>query len=107
MAIVRASITWDGPSRDILHLLIEPTPDWGVTYHDETVSILRELDERDEATGKIVGVEILGFLSFDRWDDLPKLDLLWQLPGQQPLPLDELLKREQQRLRREALAATP
>jgi hypothetical protein len=100
-------MTWDGPARDILYVFIEPTPDWGATYHNEVVSILRELDERDEATGKIVGVEILDFLRYDRWDDLPKLDLLWQLPGQQPLPLDELLKREQQRLRREALAATP
>jgi hypothetical protein len=70
-------------------------------------AVLLELDETERETGRIVGVEILGFLSFDCWDDLPKLDLLWQLPGQQPLPLDELLKREQQRLRREALAATP
>lgn len=106
MATVRASLIWDGPERDILRLFIEPTPDWGVTYHDADVALLRELDEREEATGRIAGLEILDFLKFDRWDDLPGFDLLWQLPGQEPLPLGELLKREQRRLREATPAVT-
>jgi hypothetical protein len=40
-------------------------------------------------------VEIVAFLEFDRWSDLPRLDLLWQMPGWEPLPLDELLRRQQ------------
>jgi hypothetical protein len=65
-------------------------------------ALLLELDETEQETGRIAGFEILGFLEFDRWDALPELDLLWQLPGQEPLPLDELLKREQRRLRQQA-----
>ncbi len=70
-------------------------------FGDVTDNLLLELDEHEQETGRMVGVE-LAILEFDRWDDLPKLDLLWQLPGQEPLPLDELLKREQRRLRQEA-----
>jgi hypothetical protein len=69
-------------------------------------SLLLELDAAEQETGRIAGFEVLGFLEFDRWDALPKLDVLWQLPGQEPLPLEELLKREQERLRQHVSART-
>jgi hypothetical protein len=73
----------------------------GGVLHD--IAVLRVLDGNDEATGLVAGVEIVGFLDFDGWDDLPKLPMLWQLPGQKPLALDALL-RQQQVLRRQVEA---
>lgn len=70
--------------------------------HDEDVILYRALDQNEEPTGPITGIEVIGFLEFDRWDTLPQLDLLWQLPGQEPLPLDELLRRLQRELRQQA-----
>jgi len=65
---------------------------------DVTDSLPLEVDEHDKETGRIDGIE-MSLLSFDRWGDLPKLDVLWQLPGQEPLPTDKLLKRVQKELR--------
>jgi hypothetical protein len=48
----------------------------------------------------------LPLLELDRWQELPALDVLWQLPGQEPLPLRELLQHEQRRLRAQAGAAS-
>lgn len=70
-------------------------------FGDVTDNLLLEVDEHDEETGRIVGVE-LAILEFDRWDALPQLDLLWQLPRQEPLPLDELLRRLQRELRQQS-----
>src|SRR5919202_6306941 len=84
--IVTASICWDGPDHDVLYVFVEPTPDWGVTWDDfpnddviDCVAILRELDENEEPTGRVAGIEILDFLRFDRWDALPQFPMLWQL----------------------------
>lgn len=101
METVRASVLWDGPERDIAILFVEPTPvPWQVDPDDELeVSILRVLDENEEMTDKIAGIEIMDFLQFDRWNDLPNLSLLWQLPGWEPLPADKLLRRVQQEFR--------
>jgi hypothetical protein len=46
------------------------------------------------------------FLTFDRWQELPELELRWQLPRQELLPLRDLLQREQHRLRELAGAAS-
>ncbi|MBI2321354.1 MAG: hypothetical protein HYU88_04495 [Chloroflexi bacterium] len=62
------------------------------------------LDEHQEATGVVVGIEIEGFLDFDRWESLPKLDIRWRLPGHEPLPLEDLLRRLQRELRQQAPA---
>ncbi len=107
MAIVSASCTWAGPVVDVLRLFVEPTPGhWGVEVcEDPDVVLFRALDECEEPTGEIAGLEIVGFLTFDRWQELPELGLRWQLPGQEPLPLRELLQREQRRLRAQAGAA--
>ena len=83
-------------------MFVEPPLPSGAVVHDEDVILYRALDQNEEPTGPVTGVEIIGFLEFNRWDALPQLDLLWQLPGQEPLPLDELLKREQRRLRQQA-----
>ncbi|HEX9987933.1 MAG TPA: hypothetical protein VGE45_05570 [Chloroflexia bacterium] len=109
METVEASFTWDGPTRDILYLFVEPTPTpWGVDPDDEfQVLVLRVLDENEQETDKIAGVEIIDFLDFDRWGDLPRLPLLWQIPGWEPLPLEEVLKREQQLLKEEAAKPAP
>ena len=108
MEIVNASIDWPGPSLDVLRLYVEPMRyPWGAdpveSIHD--IAVLRVLNGNDEATGPVAGVEIVGFLDFDGWDDLPRLPLLWQLPGQEPLALDALLRQQQQVLRRQAEAS--
>ncbi len=96
-------MTWPGPQTDVLKVFVEPTTDdWGTEVYNGDIVIFRAMDSRGEPTGEIAGLEIVGFLDFDRWDALPKLDVLWQLPGQEPLPLEELLKRAQRRLRAQA-----
>ncbi len=100
--MVRATVVWDGPEANIIRVFVEPALPSGAVAHDEEITLYRALDQNEEPTGPVTGIEIVGFLGFDRWDALPKLDLLWQLPGQEPLPLDELLKREQRRLRQQA-----
>lgn len=112
MDIVRASVCWDGPSRDILQLFVEPTPEpWGITWDDvpdddiDRIGVFRELDANEEPTGRVAGIEILDFLRFDRWDAVPRFPLLWQLPGWEPLPLMDLLQRLQPELRERARLA--
>jgi len=83
-------------------VFVEPALPSGAVVHDEDLILYRALDQNEEPTGPITGIEVIGFLEFDRWEDLPQLDLLWQLPGQEPLPLDELLKRLQRELRQQA-----
>jgi len=100
METIRATIEWT-PEIDRFVLWADgltassfvPEP-----FGDVTDSLLLEVDEHGKETGRIVGIE-MSLLSFDRWDDLPKLDVLWQLPGWKPLPLDKLLKRVQKELR--------
>jgi hypothetical protein len=107
--IVRASICWDGPWRDFLQVLAEPTPGpWGIPWDDvpgddiDWIGVFRELDANEEPTGRVAGIEILDFLRFDRWDAVPRFPLLWQLPGWKPLPLVGLLQRLQPELRERA-----
>jgi len=102
MDIVKATTDY---WRDVLRLWIEPHPGpFGADVQDFDIVIWRLLDKDDEPTGDPVGVEIDGFLGFDAWDGLPELPLLWQLDGWEPLPLAELLKRLQQKLRAQAQA---
>ncbi len=107
MVTVPASIIWDGPTIDILRVFVDLMPASGVEVIDEDVVLFRALDEDEEPTGEVTGVEIIGFLSFDRWGDIPALPLRWQLQGAEPLSLTELLMHLQQdlRQRREAGAA--
>lgn len=105
--IVNASLSWTGPDRDVLRLLVlDPKMlGWEAEHFDEwgEAVLLREIDEHEELTGRVVGVEIVGFLEFNGWTDLPELDVLWLLPGWEPLPLDELLRRKQEELRQQVL----
>ena len=103
---------WAGPTNDLLQVFVEPTPEvWGATFDDvsddilDSVVVFRALDERDEATGAVAGIEILDFLSFDRWHAIPSFPILWQLPGWEPRPLVELLQRLQRELRQQARAS--
>ncbi len=102
MAVVKASIMWSGIDNDILQLFVEPMPAAWIVDPDDTglLAVFREVDHVEQETGRIAGIEIIDFLDFDRWGDLPQIDILWQLPGQEPLPLGDFLKREQLRLRR-------
>ncbi len=100
METIRARIEWTSErdrfalwADDLAGSAFVPEP-----FGDITDSLLLEVDENGEETGRIVGVE-MALLEFDRWDDLPRLDVLWQLPGWKPLPLDKLLKRAQKELR--------
>lgn len=98
--IVRAYVTWPGPEHDVLRVVAEPTPDdWLPEAISSDVTLFREPDEHDEPTGPVVGIEIIDFLRFDEWDMVPETHALWQLRGEKPLPLGELLKRKQQALR--------
>jgi hypothetical protein len=120
---VRASFSWSGPDDDRLYAFVEPFrrhwiadsvdgPDPSVA--SGSVFVLWELDRDpdelgpgDEAreTGRVAGIEMLDFLRFDRWDELPTLPMLWQLPGWEPLPLDEMLKRKHREIVAELTAA--
>ena len=93
---------WPGAEIDVLTVFVEPTPDlWEADCVDNSFSVfvLLALDENEEETGEIAGIEIVGFLEFDHWDEIPDLPILWQLPGQEPLTLVQLLKRQQRQLR--------
>ena len=104
METVRASFTWTGPDHDALRLWREPPSHVPISSDvlDGDIALFREIDADDEPTGPIAGVEIVGFLTFDRWRHLPKTRLLWQLPGWPPLTLGALLKRLQRELRAES-----
>ena len=92
-------MSWSGPERNILIVFVEPRPsDYLAVSIDGESSLFVAVDEDDRETGEAVGAEIIGFLDFDQWDELPDLDLLWQVGDQEPLPLDELLKRKQREL---------
>ncbi|HEY7035283.1 MAG TPA: hypothetical protein VH482_28350 [Thermomicrobiales bacterium] len=100
MATVTASFTWPGPDTDVLRIFVEPTPEpWGAEAVDEDVLLFRALNDREELTDRIAGLEIVGFLDFDRWEDLPETDLQWRLPGQPAQPLADLLRTLQPELR--------
>jgi hypothetical protein len=101
-----ASVAWGGPERDVLTLLASPLPpfyaaepsdaDPGFVLYRET-----ETEDADGALGEVVGLEILDFLGFDQWTLVPSLMQDWQLLGWPPLPLNELLRRLQTKLRAE------
>jgi hypothetical protein len=110
MATVKARVVWDGADaypHDVLSIIADPEPAGWMTepLGDFSLAIYRELERDGEETERIVGVEVIGFLAFEDWDALPKLDVLWELPGQEPLPLEDLLKRLQRELRERAPAA--
>lgn len=103
MKTVRASFVWPGSRIDVLRLLVEPTPPlWEADPIDDDFAVYLTLDEDEQETGEIAGFEVLGFLGFDRWDALPELPILWHVANWEPLPLVDLLKREQTGLRKQA-----
>jgi hypothetical protein len=106
---VSASTTWTGPDGDVFALYRKSTPNWGADPIDPELVVLQEIDDNEEETGRVAGLEIVGFLDFDRWDEIPTFPMLWQLPGWEPLPVVELLRRKQRQLREavEAAAARP
>ena len=93
METVRATATWS-PEADRFCLWAEEAAGSAVIPEplesDPLAALLLELDENEKETGRVAGFEVMGFLSFDSWDDLSKLDLLWQLPG---WPASRLLSR--------------
>ena len=102
--VVEASATY---YKDVYRLWVEPTPPlWMADPIDGTglVAVFVEQDENEQDTDGIAGVEIIDFLGFDRWEVLPDLPMLWHVPWREPLPLVELLKREQAQLRARAEA---
>jgi len=105
MAVVKASSTWPGPDVDVLRVFVEPTPlPWGAEVADEDLVLFRLLDSREEASGQIVGLEILGFLSFDQWGDIPESVSHWRLAGMEPLALVDALKQLQREYRQQTSA---
>ncbi len=103
METVRATSTWS-PTTDVYRLYAEPpASQWAADPVDGAplVFVLRELDDDERETGRIAGVEIVGFLDFDCWEALPTLPLHWWLPGWEPLLLEALLRRQQDQLRRQ------
>lgn len=99
METVRASFTWSGPDVDVLRLFVEPTPTpWSADPIDDDIVVLYALDACGQETGRVAGIEIVGLLSFDRWNALPDLPILWELTGETPRPLAALLERLQREL---------
>ncbi len=101
MDTIKVTMMWDA-ARDVLALYREPagyafTPDPLDDY--PIASTLLELDESERETGRVAGFEIVGFRDFDRWDAIPDTGLLWQLPGREPLPLLDLLRRVQREIK--------
>lgn len=102
MEKVRASCTWSEDA-DRLALWAEPSAGHAFVaepFDDDPLnSLLLELDEDERETGRVAGVEMLGFSEFSRWDTVPKLPILWSLPGRPALPLGVLLRQLQQEIR--------
>ncbi len=109
MDIVRATFTWTPPPIDVLTLYAEPMPEQWVADLDDRGQffIYRVIDADEQETGDVAGVEILGFSTFGEWEDLPRLPLLWQLPGNAPVPLIELLQQLQRELPTRRSGAAP
>lgn len=101
MDTVDAAILWTGPETDTVSIFVEPTPDLWIAEADESTRffVLWAVDEGGQETGKTAGVQILGFLSFDRWEQLLQLPILWKLPNQEARPLDVVLRRVQEQLK--------
>lgn len=111
METVSASITF---YQDVLRLWAEPLiSTWIVDPIDDAAEacLFLEVDDPEalepRETGRIAGVEIVGFLEFDAWAALPELQMLWQHGRWEPLPLGVLLQRLQTELRARATTATP
>lgn len=97
---------WTGSDKDVMMLFREPTPLWEADPVDDEWQffVLLTIDEENEQeTGEISGIEILGFLEFDRWDAIPEYPVLWQVADWEPLPMGDLLQREQAVLRKRHL----
>lgn len=101
METVTASLLWSDAEGDILTLFVEPlSASWEARScnHDQEIYLLDALDEHEKKTGRLAGIRIVGFLTFHRWEDLPKLAPRWHVAGYDPLPLAELLQRVQRSL---------
>jgi hypothetical protein len=92
--IKKASFTVS-PDGEVVMVFQEPMPSYWEAdplKADVMVSLLRETDEKySDLEGKVVGIEIVGFKSFDRWDIIPEIGL-WQIGSEKPLRLKEVLK---------------
>jgi hypothetical protein len=98
--ILKVTNTWN-PESDVYALYAELTPSMFVPEPVPglpCVSLLIELDERERETGRVIGIEVVGFSLCTDWTRLPKLHELWQLDGAEPTALPTLLTREQARL---------
>lgn len=108
MAVIKVAMTWTGPELDVLllrviepfidHWTTDPVDGWG------DFAVLREVDDDDNLTGRIAGLEIADFLMFDRWAIVPEYPALWQVDNGELLPLTALLQRLQAELRQQAKA---
>ena len=99
MEILDISIMWSDNDSDVLTVFVEPAPaTWAVDPLDSQVAVFRALDSQGHELVRVVGVEIVDFSTFDRWDELPSLPTLVRLPGSEPCSLVELLRQEQRRL---------
>ena len=106
MDTVTATETWTREG-DVYTLWAEPpAARWVASPGEGTalVAILHELDDAERETGRIAGVEILGFATFDRWSAIPDLPIRWCLDGGPSLPLTELLQGRQRQLRQSKVA---
>ena len=101
MDTVTARETWT-PQSDVYTLWAEPPASrWVASPGEGTVlvAILHELDDAERETGRIAGVEIIGFSTFERWSAIPDLPTRWRLDGGPSQPLAKLLQRRQRQLR--------
>ena len=101
MEIVEARVVWSAASH-VFMAIREPTPPWRAlpVEADPLVAVLAAVDEDGRETGEVAGMEIVGFLWFERWYGIPDVPGLWRLPGREPEPFVGLLKGQQRELRR-------
>lgn len=104
METIRMSYSWGGPTRDVLAVIDVTAPEFSAAllddYDDPEVVVYRVLDHDEEPNGDIVGIEIVGFLDFDRWEEIPVLPMRWSIgdgPARSPR---EALHDLQERFRR-------
>jgi hypothetical protein len=95
------TFAWGGPDRDVIAVIPRWIDGFGGALLDDDddvdVAVYRVLDENEEATGEIVGIEIIDFLEFDRWKIIPELSVQWSIndgPSQSPKTALQALQRE-------------
>lgn len=81
-------------------LLVDPEPEHGFVpdpLDEPLAALLIEIGPTGRETGRVVGVEIVGFSAFRAWHTIPITPQLWSVSGAAEEELADTLKSEQRR----------